>query len=102
MQAKNPILERVEKVIEQLLADLEDSPDEDSQTATDTPSDKASPLNPTGTNPSSRQLSTGNGAQTKKSKVTSVSLAHFILNTIFIRHQLRRKGKQLGEQKWTD
>ena len=81
MQAKYPILERVE-VTEQLLADLEDSPD-DSQTPTATPSDRASPFNQTGTTPPSRQLSAGNGAQTKKSKVTSVSFIRFILNTIF-------------------
>ena len=82
MQAKNPFFERVEKVTEQLLADLEDSPD-DSQTPTATPSDRASPFNQTGTNPPSRQLSAGNGAQTKKSKVTSVSFIRFIFNTNF-------------------
>jgi hypothetical protein len=101
-QAKNSILERLEKMTEQLLADLEDSPD-NSQTALETPSDKASPLK---INPSSRQLSTGNGDTTKKSKVPSTSLLllllHCIFNTFFIRHRLRNKGKQLGEQKWRD
>ena len=82
MQAKNSIIERIKKMTEQLLVELEDSPD-NSQPAIETPSDKTHSTNSPDivqTTPSSHQLSTG---PAKKSKVTfTLIVLHFILNTL--------------------
>ena len=83
MQAKNSTIERIE-MTEQLLVELEGSPD-NSQPAIETPSDKTHSTNSPDivqTIPSSRQLSTGDGAPAKKSKVTLTLVLHFILNTL--------------------